>query len=210
MRDVDRLRILVADDHSVVREGLTDIIGRQLDMQVVAEAENGRESVDLFLANEPDVGLLDLRMPGMDGIEAITYIISARPMARIIILTSFETQEDVYRALQAGAKGYVLKDSPPEEILKCIRAVARGGTWIPARVGVKLAERLTAQYLTNREKEILQALAAGNSNKDIGIVHNISEATVKVHITHILEKLKVRRRAEAINVAVKRGLVHLA
>src|SRR5438477_3459089 len=195
----DRLRILIADDHPIVREGLAAIISRQPDMQVVAQAENGSDSIQKFLEVGPELCLLDLRMPRMDGIEAITAILSARPTARIIILTSFETQEDIYRAVHAGAKGYFLKDSPPEELIQCIRAVAGGATWIPPAVGAKLAKRVTDQELTTREKEVLQALASGKSNKEIGVAYNISEATVKVHVTHILEKLKVSGRTEAIN-----------
>jgi two-component system NarL family response regulator len=208
-QDTNRLRILIADDHPVVREGLASIIGRQPDMQVVAQARNGGEALQRFLAESPDLCLLDLRMPGIDGIEAIGAILAERPSARVIILTSFETQEDIYRAVQAGAKGYFLKDSPPEELIDCIRAVAAGGTWIPPAVGAKLAKRVTDQELTNREKEVLQALATGKSNKEIGVAYNISEATVKVHVTHILEKLKVGGRTEAINQAVKRGLVQM-
>lgn len=208
-QDTNRLRILIADDHPLVREGLAAIIGRQPDMQVVAQARNGGEALQKFLSESPDLCLLDLRMPGTDGIEAIGAILAERPSARVIILTSFETQEDIYRAVQAGAKGYFLKDSPPEELIECIRAVAAGGTWIPPAVGAKLAKRVTDQELTAREKEVLQALATGKSNKEIGVAYNISEATVKVHVTHILEKLKVGGRTEAINQAVKRGLVQM-
>lgn len=206
---LQRLKILIADDHPVVREGLSGIINGQSDMTVVAVADNGEDAVRKSAAERPDVALLDLRMPGLDGIQALHAILNQRPDARIVILTSFDTPEDIYRAVQAGAMGYFLKESPPNELVACIRAVAGGGTWIPSKVGAKLARRVTDPELTAREKEILQAVAAGKSNKEIGVALNISEGTVKVHVTHILEKLHVGGRTEAINVAAKRGLVHL-
>jgi two-component system NarL family response regulator len=206
---LDPLTLMVADDHPVVREGLVTMIERQSNMRVIAQAKNGQEAVESFLACRPDLGLLDLRMPVMDGVEAILAIREKEPTARLIILTTFRGQEDIYRALRAGALGYLLKDTPAEELIESIRAVSTGNTWIPAAVGASLAKRLTDRALTVREMDILRTLALGKSNKEIGAACNISEATVKVHVTHILEKLKVTGRTEAINVAVKRGLVNM-
>ena len=203
------ITLMVADDHPVVREGLITMIERQLNMQVVAQASNGREAVDKFLNSRPDVGLLDLRMPVMDGADAVIAIREKEPAARLIILTTYQGQEDIYRALRAGAMGYLLKDAAAEDLIDSIRAVSGGRTWIPPAVGAMLAKRVTNRELTAREKVVLGILAIGKSNKEIGVACNISEATVKVHVTHILEKLKVGGRAEAINVAVRRGLVSL-
>jgi two-component system NarL family response regulator len=203
------ITLMVADDHPVVREGLITMIERQLNMQVVAQASNGREAVDKFLNSRPDVGLLDLRMPVMNGADAVMAIREKEPAARLIILTTYQGQEDIYRALRAGAMGYLLKDAAAEELIDSIRAVSGGRRWIPPAVGAMLAKRVTNRELTAREKEVLGILAIGKSNKEIGVACNISEATVKVHVTHILEKLKVCGRTEAINVAVRRGLVSL-
>ena len=202
-----QLTILVADDHPMVREGLVTVINRQSDMRVVAEAANGREAVEKFVELRPDISLLDLRMPVMDGIEAAMSIYEHASVARLVIVTSYESEEDIYRALQAGAQGYVLKDAPVEDLINCIYTVLDGKTWIPPVVGAKLAKRVTERSLTTREMEVIRALAKGKSNKEIGVALNISEGTVKVHVTHMLEKLKVTGRTEAIGAAVKRGLV---
>jgi two-component system NarL family response regulator len=203
------ITVLIADDHSLVREGMVAVIDRQTDMQVIAEASNGREAVEFFLATIPEVGLLDLRMPMGDGIDAIHAIRREVPGARLVVLTSYETDEDIYRALRAGAQGYLFKCCAKEELLECIRAVSCGRSWIPPDVGAKLAKRVVAPDLTRRETDVLGALSIGRSNKEIGALFDISEATVKVHMTHILEKLRVSSRAEAINVASGRGLVRL-
>src|ERR1700716_3371851 len=203
------LTLLVADDHPVVREGLVAMIERQSDMRVVAQAGNGRDAVEQFFARRPDVGLIDLRMPVMDGVDAVVAICEREPAARLIILTTYQGQEDIYRALRAGAQGYLLKDAAAEELVESIYAVSVGKTWIPPAVGAKLAMRVTDRELTGREMEVLRILAAGKSNKEIGALFNISEATVKVHVTHILEKLRVTGRTEAINVAMRRGLVNI-
>jgi two-component system, NarL family, response regulator len=203
------LTVLVADDHPVVREGLVALINRRPDMTVVAQAGNGPNAVERFLDQVPDIALLDLRMPVMDGVEVVIAICNKFPAARLIILTSYQGEDDIYRALCAGAKGYVLKDAPMEELLECIRAVSAGGTWIPPAVAAKLAKRVADKALTRRETQVLVVMAAGKSNKEIGVALNISEATVKVHVTHLLAKLKAGGRTEAINLAVRRGLVHL-
>jgi DNA-binding NarL/FixJ family response regulator len=206
-RTAQPLTILVADDHPMVREGLVAVINRQSDMRVVAQAGNGREAVEKFVALRPDIALVDLRMPLMDGIEAVMSIHEHAPGARLVIVTTYQSEEDIYRALRAGAQGYVLKDAPVEDLIECIRTVGDGKTWIPPVVGAKLAKRVTDRPLTTREMEVIRALAKGKSNKEIGVALNISEGTVKVHVTHMLEKLKVTGRTEAIGAAVKRGLV---
>jgi two-component system NarL family response regulator len=178
-------------------------------MRVVAEASNGMQAVEKFFSVHPDVGLLDLRMPGMDGIDAVATICERDPTARLVVLTSFGTEEDIYRALRAGAQGYLMKTAAREELIECFRAVGCGKTWIPPEVGARLARRVNDPQLTNREMDVLRAVAAGKSNKEIGMTYDISEGTVKVHMTHILEKLKVTGRTEAINVAAKRGLVRI-
>jgi DNA-binding NarL/FixJ family response regulator len=203
------IAVLVADDHPIVRQGIVALVQRRSDMRVIAEASNGRETVDKFFAENPDIALIDLRMPAMDGIEAVTAICEKNPAAHLVILTSYQSEEDIYRALRAGAQGYLLKDAPVEELVECIREVSTGRTWIPSGVGAKLAKRVADQELTRREMEVMHAVAAGKSNKEIGVALDISEATVKVHVTHILEKLKVTGRTEAINIAAKRGLVRM-
>ena len=205
----DRISILIADDHSVVREGLVSLVKRKPDMKVVAEASNGREAVDFWKEHRPDITLLDLRMPELDGVGAIKEIRELDETARIVVLTTFDGDEDIYRAIRAGAKGYLLKDTAREALMDCIRTVHSGETCIPLILAAKLADRVSGEALSAREIEVLQRIAAGKSNKEIGVVFNISEATVKVHVTHILEKLRVTGRTEAINVAMRRGLVNI-
>jgi two-component system NarL family response regulator len=207
--DARQIKVLIADDHPVVREGLVALINRRPDMQVIGEASNGREAMQKYFELRPDVALLDLRMPTMDGIETVAAICEREPASRLIVLTTYQSEEDIYRALRAGARGYLLKDAPVEELFAGIRAVGEGRTWIPASIGAKLAKRITDRELTKREMDVLRVVAAGKSNKEIGVAFDISEATVKVHITHILEKLKVTGRTEAINVAVRRGLIRM-
>jgi len=203
------ITVLIADDHALVLEGLIAVIDRQMDMHVVAEARNGHEAIEQFLAAVPQIGLLDLRMPIVDGVAAIYAIRHELPKARLVVLTTYETTEDIYRALRAGAQGYLFKCCAKEELLECVRAVSRGRSWIPHEVGAKLAQRVVAPDLTRRETDVLEALSIGRSNKEIGTLFDISEATVKVHMAHILQKLHVSSRTEAINVAARRGLVRL-
>lgn len=203
------LTVLVADDHPVVREGLVSLISREPGMRVVAEASNGREAVEQYFKHRPAVTLLDLRMAGVDGITALISICEKEPSARIAVISSYQLEEDIYRVLRAGALGYILKDATAKQLADCIRGVSEGKTWVPPQIGARLARRVADRELTLRETQVLSAVAAGKSNKEIGTAFNISESTVKVHMTHILEKLKVTGRTEAINVAVKRGLVHL-
>jgi two-component system NarL family response regulator len=203
------LTVLVADDHPVVREGLVAIIETQPDLRVVAEASNGRDAMDKFFAHRPDVALFDLRMPLMGGVETVARIYEKEPGARLAILTSYESEEEIYRALRAGAQGYVLKDAPVSDLIGCIRALSEGRTWIAPGIGEKLAKRVKGQELTTREMEVLRTLVMGKSNKEIGTLLNIAESTVKVHVTHVLEKLKASGRTEAISVAEKRGLIRI-
>ena len=205
----DRIRVLVADDHVTVREGLAAIIGRQPDMTVAGEAATGRDAVGLWHEQRPDVTLIDLRMPVLDGVGAIAEIRRADPSARIVVLTTFDTDNDISRAISAGAKGYLLKDAPREELLECIRKVNAGETCIPASVVAKLAANMTSDPLTVRELNVLALLAQGRSNKEIAMKLYVSETTVKSHLRSIFAKLNVLSRTEAISVASRRGLVQL-
>jgi two-component system, NarL family, response regulator len=203
------IRILLADDHPVVRAGLHALISRRSGMRVIAEASSGAEALSLFRRHRPDVALIDLRMPEMDGVEAITAIREQFPAARIIVLTTFDADEDIYRALRAGAKAYLLKDVPREELLDCIRRVYEGKTYLSSGVANKLAERVAAPQLTTRELDVLRLMAAGKSNKEIGTALLVTEGTVKAHVNSILHKLNVSGRTEAVTSAVKRGIVQL-
>jgi two-component system NarL family response regulator len=204
-----RIRVLIADDHVTVREGLAAIIGRQPDMAMVAEAATGKEAVQLWHQHRPDVGLLDLRMPELDGIQALAAIRRQQPAARLIVLTTFDTDQDVSRAIGAGAKGYLLKDAPREEMLDGIRRVHAGATVIPPALVAKLAAGVSSVPLTAREHEVLQLLARGCANREIAGRLFVSETTVKSHLRSLFSKLQVINRAEAIAVAAKRGLVRL-
>jgi len=205
----DKISVLVADDHVMVREGLAAMVGRQVDMMVVGEAANGRDAVNLWRKHRPDVVLLDLRMPVLDGVGAIDEIRRQDPLARIIVLTTFDTDNEISSAVKAGAKGYLLKDAQREELLECIRQVHAGGTCIPPSVVAKLAAGMSNEPLTGRELEVLALLARGKSNKEIGKNLYIGETTVKSHLRSIFTKLNVLSRTEAITVASRRGLVQL-
>jgi len=204
-----KIRILIADDHITVLAGLASILGMQPDMVVVAEASNGKEAVDLWRKHSPGVTLLDLRMPEMDGVSALNEIRRQDPTARIIVLTTCNTDGDICRAVKAGAKGYLLKDSSRVELLDCIRKVSVGETCIPQALVSKLAEGMSSEILTDRESEVLNMLAHGKSNKEIAEKLFISEFTVKGHLHNIFTKLDVLSRTEAINVAIRRGLIHV-
>ena len=203
------IRILIADDHSVVREGLVSLVKRKSDMTVVAEANNGRETVDRWKDHRPDVTLLDLRMPELDGVGAIKEIREIDPNAHILVLTTFDGDEDIYRAIKAGAKGYLLKDTAREALMESIRRVHAGQTCIPPALAAKLADRVSGEALSAREIEVLQRIAAGKSNKEIGAELFISEGTVKTHVKSIFSKLDVVSRTEAVATATRRGLIQL-
>jgi two-component system NarL family response regulator len=200
---------MVADDHPILRTGLVTLIEAQPDMSVVAQAGDGHEAVATFLREVPDIGVLDLRMPGIGGIEAVVAIRAVLPQARLIILTSFASDEDIYRALRAGARGYLVKDAPAEELVNCLRTVHEGGTFIPPMIASKLAERVGTVELTAREREVLALVAKGKGNREIGAELDVTEGTIKVHVNNILTKLGVASRTEAVNIAIRRGLVHI-
>jgi DNA-binding NarL/FixJ family response regulator len=201
------IRLLLAEDHTVVRDGLVAILEQEGDMEVVAETGNGRQAVALWSAQRPDVTLMDLKMPGLDGVGAIQEIRAVDPNARIVILTTFDGDEDIYRGMCAGAKAYLVKDVAREELFQCLREVHAGKSYIPAVIATKLVERLSAQGMTPREMEVLRLLAEGRSNKVIGKTLFVSEVTVKSHVQSIFRKLNVLSRTEAIAVAVHKGLL---
>lgn len=203
------ISVLIADDHSVVREGLASLIRRKPDMVVIAEASNGHEAVELWKQHRPDVILLDLRMPELDGLGAIKQIRAGDENARIIILTTFDGDEDIYRAIQAGAKGYLLKDVPREALMDCIRRVHAGETCVPVDLAAKLAVRVSGETLSAREIDVLKLMAKGKSNKEIGSALFISEGTVKSHVKAIFAKMNVVSRTEAVATATRRGLIQL-
>lgn len=204
-----RIRVLIADDHVTVLEGLAAIIGRQPDMEVVAESANGREAVEQWQKHRPDVSLLDLRMPELDGLSAMEEIRQISPSARVIVLTTYDSDNEIASAIKAGARAYLLKETRREDLLDCIRRVHAGETCIPAPLVAKLAANMSSDSLTGRELNVLEMLAQGRSNKEIGVLLFISETTVKSHLRSIFTKLNVLSRTEAISVASRRGLVRL-
>lgn len=204
-----KIRIVVIDDQAVVRQGFVSLINTVADMEVIAEGTNGQQAVDLYRTHKPDVMLIDLRMPVLSGVEAIAAIRREFPGARMIVLTTYDGDEDIYRSLQAGAQGYLLKDVFFEDLEDAIRKVHAGSRRIPAEVAERLAGRMSGSELTGRELEVLQQIVAGKSNKEIGSHLNISEATVKSHINNILSKLGVTDRTQAATTALQRGIVHL-
>jgi two-component system, NarL family, response regulator len=202
------IRVLIADDHPVVREGLAAILRSEPDIQVVAEATDGAHACALYDQHLPDVVILDLRMPRKDGLQVVTELMtSRRPKPRIIVMTTYETEDDVRRALQAGAKSYLVKGALSEQILETVRRVAAGEALVPSKIASVLTESLARPKLSPRELQVLRELAAGNSNKEIGQLHQITEHTVKAHVKSILVKLGATGRTEAIAIALKRGLI---
>jgi two-component system, NarL family, response regulator len=204
----DVITIVIADDHPVVREGLVAIFKSQKDIKVVAEATNGQEAVELCSHHLPDVLLLDLRMPEKDGLQVITELTARRlSRPRVIVMTTYESEEDIRRALKAGAKGYLVKGTAPQQIRESVRRVAAGESLLPANIAAKLAESMSHPELSERERQVLQYMANGRSNKEIGQILYISENTVKAHVKSILTKLDAMGRTEAIAIAINRGLI---
>lgn len=202
-----RVRILIVDDHPVVRAGLTSMLGTQVELEVVGSLSSGEETLAKLGQVDPDVLLLDLRMPGIGGVETLLEIRRRSHHARAIILTSFETDEDIYRAVQAGAQGYLLKDTSLREMVEAIRTVHGGKKYFPRHIASRLAERMMRSNLTAREIEILKMLSKGPTNKEIGRALGISDNTVKNHVNSIIEKLEVSDRTEAATTAIQRGII---
>lgn len=209
MTSQSSIKILVSEDHGIVRQGIVSILSLQKDFEVVAEARDGMESVTLHQSHQPDVTLMDLRMPKLDGVDAITQILQQTPDSQIIILTTYDTDEDIYRGLQAGARGYLLKDADYEDLIDAVRTVHHGSRYIPPKVAQKLAEHLSGSELTDREYEVLELMSKGNSNSEIASALIITEATVKYHTNNIFSKLGVKDRTQAVITAFKRGLTRI-
>ena len=203
------IRVLLADDHAIVRNGVAQILNEERGISVVAEAADGAEAVDLFARIRPDVALVDLRMPKLEGVQVVEQIRERFPDAAIVILTTYDTDNDIERALRAGAKAYLVKDVSPQDLVACVRAVHAGRTWVSPKVAAKLVARVTNVRITRRELAVLRLLAAGNSNREIGDALGISDGTVKIHVTHLFAKLDVTSRTEAIATALRRGLVRI-
>jgi DNA-binding NarL/FixJ family response regulator len=201
--------VLLVDDHALMRTGVANIINQESDLRVIAEASNGAEAIAAFEQFHPDVTLLDLRMPVMEGVEAVRQIRARDPRARVIVLTTYDTDDEISRALKAGAKAYVLKDISADLLIDCIRDVLAGKTYLAPSAAAKLAEGVTHVQLTPREMAALRLMADGKANKEIATELSISERTVKTHLGHLFEKLGVTSRTEAIKVATRRGLVRL-
>ncbi len=209
MNSPENIRVFSVDDHPLLREGIATLIKSQPDMVLVGEASTGREAIQQFQKHQPDVTLMDLRLPDMNGIEAMIAIRSEFPGARIIMLTTYEGDVEIQRALDAGARGYMLKSMPPKELLEVIRQVHAGKKRIPPQIAAQIAEHMSDEALTDREVEVLREIAGGNRNRDIAEKLFITEETVKVHIKHIMEKLGASDRTQAVAIGVRRGIIQL-
>jgi DNA-binding NarL/FixJ family response regulator len=203
------IRVMLADDHAIVRNGVAQILNEERGITVVAQASDGTQAVELFARERPDVALIDLRMPKLEGVQVVEQIRAQFPSAAIVILTTYDTDNDIERALRAGAKAYLVKDVSPQDLIACIRAVHAGRTWVSPNVAAKLMAHVTNVRLTQRELAVLRLLAAGNSNREIAEALGISDGTVKIHVTHLFSKLDVTSRTEAITTALRRGLVRI-
>ena len=209
MKPQQKIRVVSVDDHPILREGIAAIINRQDDMEMVAQASSGREGIQLFRQQRPDVTLMDLRLPDINGIDALSAILAEFPQARVVMLTTSEGDVEIQRALSAGARGYVLKSMPPKYLLDVVRQVHAGHKRVPSEVAVKLAEHMGEELLTQREIDVLQQVARGLRNREIGEQLLISDETVKVHLKHIMEKLGVSDRTAAVTIGVRRGIIQL-
>lgn len=209
MKDGTKIRILVADDHFVVRMGLTALVNTEPDLEVVGEAVDGAQAVAAFDKHKPDLVLMDLRMPVKDGVRATAEIKAKHPNARVLMLTTFDGDTDIHRAIEAGAQGYVLKNTTGDKLIPALRAVAAGQKWIPKEIATRLASRNLFEDLTPRELQVLEQMAKGLANKEIADVLKITGHTVKDHLKSILGKLHVADRTEAVTVALQRGIIHL-
>ncbi len=209
MKRSTKLRLLLADDHSVLREGLSLIFNALPDITVVAQASTGEEAFQLFLEHEPDVLVLDLQMPGEGGMSTIKRLLKKRPAAKILVLTAYDMEEDIYRSMRAGANGYILKDTPREELIQAVRTVASGQRYVSRTTGAKLAGRIGAPELTGRELSVLNCVAAGEANKEIGDKLHITEGAVKSHVNSIMKKLGAQSRTDAAMVALRQGIIRI-
>ncbi len=207
--ETPKIRLLIVDDHFVVRIGLASALNLEPDMQVIAEAKTGREAVMLYEKHRPDVVVMDYQLPELNGAEATAAIRATHPAARIIMLSVYKGEEDVHRAVQAGVAGYLPKSTEPRELVEAIRTISRGGQYLPASITAALAERANRVELSDRERQVLELIVRGRSNKEIASGLGISENTVKVHATKVFEKLGVADRLEAVTVAIRRGIVHI-
>jgi DNA-binding NarL/FixJ family response regulator len=208
-KETVRIRVLCVDDHPLIREGIAMVIKSQTDLELVAEAPNGQSAIQLFREFRPDVTLMDLRLPDTNGIDAMIAIRAEFPDAKVIILTTFEGDVEAKRALQSGARGYMLKTSPPKDLAETIRQVHAGKRRIPPEIASNLAEHVSDESLSEREIEVLRQVANGNGNREIGKILFISEETVKAHLKHILEKLDANDRTQAVTIALRRGIMQL-
>jgi DNA-binding NarL/FixJ family response regulator len=209
MSKEEQIRVLSVDDHPLLREGLAAIINSQPDMLVVAQASTGQEAIVQFRKHQPDVTLMDLRLPDQNGIDVMIAVRTEFPEARVVVLTTFEGDMEIQRALEAGARGYILKNMPPKELVAVIRQVHAGKKHIPQQIAAHLAEHMGEEALTEREIEVLSQLAGGNRNRDIAEKLFITEETVKVHVKHIMEKLGASDRTQAVAIGLRRGIIEL-
>jgi DNA-binding NarL/FixJ family response regulator len=204
-----RIRVFAVDDHPLLREGIAALVNSQPDMTLVAQVSSGREAIQDFRKHRPDVTLMDLRLPDMSGIDTMIAIRTDFPEARVVLLTTFDGDVEIHRALQAGARGYLLKSMPPRELVEAIRQVHAGKKRIPPEVAANIAEHMSEEALTPREIDVLRHIAGGNRNRDIAERLFISEETVKVHVKHVMEKLGASDRTQAVAIAVRRGIIQL-
>jgi DNA-binding NarL/FixJ family response regulator len=209
MSGTEKIKVMVVDDHPLMRVGVASIVNARADMTVVAQTGSGEEAVSLFQQHKPDVTLMDLRLPGMSGVDAILRIRSTFPLARFVVLTTYEGDADIHHALEAGAQGYVIKGMPFQTLVDALQRVHAGRRFLPPPVAKALASRMPDSELSSREQEVLQLLVGGKSNKEIGNLLGITEATVKCHVSSVLVRLNVCDRTQAVVTALQRGLVHL-